>query len=987
MVLMIHKTFLFLFFVVVSPLALSQDIYLKHYSTESGLPSSTVYSVFQQKNGFIWFCMDVGVCRFDGKQYELFTTEDGLPGNEVFGIFEDSKGRLWFRTLNGQIGYYSDDEFFKTEFRTNKRSPGSGYISAISEDWNGNLYFTTGGGYLLMLGPDSKMKTLHLEDIFVGVFSWPKEKKTYLVGGNGIYELEQPLSIKKRIVNLESKLFHKRAFQDGHYIYYTNGGEQYRFNILNESIEYLGATSTDIISFTADDKYGYIGTRSGLVRYPIEQNGEFSSLNEEQLGAKEISSVLNDQEGNIWISTLHDGVFMGPRKSIFHVNRISSPVLSLYNDNDEILYAGSIRGTYYQIDSDNRIREKVNLKTSAGQSEIIGFQKIENDFWIIGKHAFTIKSNSGDETYFPFGGNGILKYNDENHLWLNHKTVLLFPTEKLKNYLIRKQSLNDRWLHRKLSNEINADPEIPEVFYERVYCYFQDQTSDTLWLGTENGLFLSTNDIHKQQLFKLLGAIRVTDITKLKNKQLMALATDGKGVVFTNGRQIVQQIGTLKGLLSNSVRCIEQDKDTLWVGTQKGLCKLYHEEDRLKVIPMSFPGNIKINDIKIFNSKIYVATENGIEYFDRNSTEATSPPLVFIKNATSGKQVLTKDYFQIEYAQNSVRFEFTGLSYKNFGQVNFEYRLVGYNNNWKRTESRVIEYSALPAGTYVFEVRSIDANGVPSLSTARSKFVVLQPYWQKTWFILSVLLALFLSIVLIWRTRMKFYHQKLALAEHEKQQIEIERNLVELEQQALRMQMNPHFIFNALNTIKGFYVEKNAVQAKKYINVFSKLMRAILDTTSDLISIDDECTILELYLQLSRIRYEDKFTYEIIIDPALDTEALTLPPMLFQPFVENAIIHGLVSKKTPGHVKITFSCSNEQLIITIEDNGIGRKNAAEINKYKNYTSKATDIIEKRLWYLSQKIGKNFQLKITDLNQKSDETGTLVTISLPKITIT
>lgn len=960
-----------------------QDQYLKHYSTESGLPSSTVYSCFQDSKGFIWITTDVGVCRFDGRDFELFTTADGLPGNEVFGIFEDSRNRLWFRTLNGQLGYYLDGRFYDQSKLPISEYKSSGYISMITEDWDNNLYFTTSAGNVVKLNPDFEVGTFHTVDMLLGVLTWNEERKMYLVGASGIYEFSPALQPGKRLVNLKDRLFHKRAFKDGEYIYFSNGGNFERYNVFTDSNQFLFTLPTHIISFIKAGPKAYLGTRDGLYQTSFNGKLDVKEFNAEHCGSKEISSIMIDREGNTWISTLHDGLYLASGRGVFHVPGINTPVFSLYNEDDRILHAGSVKGTYYEIDSLNRKR-KSTVTTFNGAGEIKDFKRINGDMWILGKHTFIRSDSRKNETFSVQGGNGLTVTDRGDYLWATHKSVLLFPNAAVNDYMIRRNQLQDPSANRKLTNKMNADKRIKRVLKKRVYASLSDIETGITWFATERGLYSwsDTNDV--AQPFSPLSSVSVRDIVKHEHWNRYVLATDEKGLLFVDGKRVTEEITVSDGLPSNSVKCIHVDDDTLWVGTIKGLCKIYLDANQMVVTPLHFVGSRGINDVAVFRSKIYVATDNGIAYFDRNIRSGKSDPMVFITTISSNGNRITGDGFELEYAENNIYIGFTGLSYQNFGKVTYQYMLEGYDLSWNKTASTSLEYKALPPGKYLFKVRTVDPFGNVSDKIAQIRFSVLKPFWLELWFWLVTVFLLLAIVIGVVRVRLKIHKQQLALLEKEKQQIEIERNLIELEQQALRMQMNPHFIFNALNTIKGFYANQNSTEAKNYITVFSKLMRAILDTTSDVITVRDEVYILELYLSLNMIRYQDKFSYEIEVDPSLDVDNTYLPPMLSQPLVENAVIHGLVSMKRKGVVKIAFTNMGDQLKITIEDNGIGRKNAAEANKYKNYSSKATVIIENRLTYLSKKVGRKYELRIEDVTPEKKETGTRVEIILPLI---
>jgi len=212
-----------------------------------------------------------------------------------------------------------------------------------------------------------------------------------------------------------------------------------------------------------------------------------------------------------------------------------------------------------------------------------------------------------------------------------------------------------------------------------------------------------------------------------------------------------------------------------------------------------------------------------------------------------------------------------------------------------------------------------------------------------------------------------------------------QKNLL-LQQKLLRSQMNPHFIFNSLSSIQGFIMEKHPGTASRYLSRFATLVRNILDSSAmELVPLDKEISTIENYLELQKARYEDKFEYVVIVDEALDTETMSTPPMLAQPFIENAIEHGFKHKDSKGNLKIRFELKDNLICLEIEDDGVGRKKAQEIllKLNKDHRSMATDITRERLVILNKKLKKKIRLVIIDLkNESGAGIGTKVLFEIP-----
>ena len=213
----------------------------------------------------------------------------------------------------------------------------------------------------------------------------------------------------------------------------------------------------------------------------------------------------------------------------------------------------------------------------------------------------------------------------------------------------------------------------------------------------------------------------------------------------------------------------------------------------------------------------------------------------------------------------------------------------------------------------------------------------------------------------------------------------MEAELKELEHQALRLQMNPHFIFNSLASISNFIGKNDAAEAKRYLTKFAKLMRLILENSrEEFIPLTEEIDSLTYYMELEQLRFRDKFSFEINTDPSIDREHLFIPPMLIQPHIENAILHGMAPKETKGMILISFERTEGLLRCVVEDNGVGRKRAAEIKARTKtqHTSLAMKIIFERLSILFP--GKNKINIITeDLeDENKNAIGTRVLFNLP-----
>ncbi len=339
---------------------------------------------------------------------------------------------------------------------------------------------------------------------------------------------------------------------------------------------------------------------------------------------------------------------------------------------------------------------------------------------------------------------------------------------------------------------------------------------------------------------------------------------------------------------------------------------------------------------------------------------------------------------KLSHGQNSLSFYFSTANIGGQDKTLYRYRMIGMNEHWSPFEpARQVIYPNLAPGRYVLEVESQLAFDWGSRGNTEFAFRILPPWWQTWWFYITlvVLLLAVFWLILILRVR---YVRNL-----EKRKLIHEREISELRIRALQAQMNPHFTFNAINSIQYYILNKEQDSAFTFIGYFSKLIRQTLEFASrNSVSIREEADFLENYIKLEMMRFENKFLYEIEIDEKLDNHHYRIPPMLLQPFVENAILHGLLHKEKQGILKIKFAKSEgNRLQCVVEDNGIGREKSAEINRrrHKQHDSMGLDISIRRVGLLNEPGKNDYNIEITDLyydNRKPK--GTRVTILIPLI---
>jgi LytS/YehU family sensor histidine kinase len=308
--------------------------------------------------------------------------------------------------------------------------------------------------------------------------------------------------------------------------------------------------------------------------------------------------------------------------------------------------------------------------------------------------------------------------------------------------------------------------------------------------------------------------------------------------------------------------------------------------------------------------------------------------------------------------------------------VRYRYKLEGLDDNWSTLTSRSeANYGNLPHGKYTFKVKAMNGDGYWSNEYPYT-FTIRPPWWH-TWWAYTIFSLTFIGMIYaLFRYRLNKIR-----SDHE-----VKQKTAELEMQALRAQMNPHFIFNSLNSINLFILENNKLQASEYLTKFSRLVRLILNNSREaFIPLEQELEALELYLELESLRFELRFNYEITLDKNIDASALKVPPLIIQPYAENAIWHGLMSKKDRGHLKISLYKEKEILFCRICDDGVGRRKAAEIRSRSSSTRKSVGmhITAERIAMFQDQGESSTYVTITDLVLPDGSPGgTEVLITIP-----
>lgn len=917
-----------LIFLVCSKVYCQKSNYI-NYKVDDGLPSNMVYSAYQDDEGFIWFGTDSGLVKYDGYEFTNYTVDDGLPDIEILNFFKDSFGRVWFYTLNGKIGYLKDDSVFSSKNTPDLEGLDMvGRITSIIEHDNKIIFSSIDAKIKILEGdniieirtPNSRMSSLV-----------KCQGSVYVLSRNSIYILEDNLSFTEVTTISNSFDFTYPICYKGN-IYSndrTKKGRIINFN-LADGDNHTQIFNRQIFNIQLHDDQLYIFSPKEITLMVHDKEQYYETYSD----LKFVSSLLIDREGNRWFTSIKSGIYFKPKTFVrsrlnkYQINTLSAgkthllvaydnQYISKHNLDNEVEKAWKLSrpNTINFVDEINgKMLIGTNGSTTFGSERVIG-----------GGISFTRR----DSSRFVIGGR---RYIAEGPIGRINKNVFVFPGT------VRKV----------------------------LTC------NDSIFAGLDRGLFAFVRDsLIELESPKGILKVRINDI-KLDTKGNMWLATGGNGLILRN-KSGIKQISTEQGLISNNTEKLHVQDSIIWVSTPKGINKVQLINDKISITLLDKSDGLnsyKVNSIASFNDSIYMATEQGLFSVpvNINLTEPNQFNL-YIHEITVDNSLYTQH--EISHSAKSMSIDYRARIFRNSKSLRYQYQLIHTGdsisgNKWVDSKNHLVNFSSLDPADYSFLVRAKTKNSAWS-SPLQYDFKIVPAFWQKLSFKLTAfVIVLFLISLVINR----YYHSKSLKKE-------LERAKAQSEIKALKAQINPHFLFNALNSIQSFVLAGDLESSDNYLVKYGKLIRKVLDHSDRLtVPLSDELEMLELYISLEKLRFSKPLDYKVIVSPSINEMTQKIPSMVIQPFIENAIWHGLARKDSNRKIVIEINSNKEMIEVMIKDNGIGFKNEQVSNP--NHHSKGTKLVSERLSLLGSINGVSSNFNINSIANK----GTTVTLTFP-----
>lgn len=956
----------------------AQDFPKLHYKVEDGLPSNTVYNVYRDSKGFLWFTTDKGVARYNGIRFETFSTFNGLADNEVFFTVEDPYGRIWFGTYNGELCYYKDGEFHtaaNTPFLRLKDQ--SSFIKKIyvEKDSSVTIWFFE-EKYFLNIDKEAvkvyKTDQLKGFNLVVSDSSIPYT----VMSVNKISDARYQVVRRHDIIDLDVRNGSLKVENKDYYIVNNMFSHAQKFyicktqlrdaalNIIghfsNSIISRLNNGQLEINSVYRNGEYTLISTNKGV--FVNRLNAAVLSDSVIILPNISVSSIEQDVNGNYWATTLGNGIYNFDKD--FHVNRQFDGVY-----NGAVKYSCVANGNiFFVTDSANLFQfqsgitrplfnykkyrriEKLNVPGEPGffindRNRFFCFFNNEN---VVVRNVFekgntevypSVYANNNFKTILPKGENSIyvlnlrrLFYLDYDHLWTG--------TDICHQAYFILHEVNNR---------------------ARVFCANLDRDA-RLWYSTINGVYKVVSDtpvlqpqfkqiVFKQFLFLDKYMVGFTHTNKL----LVCSDYDGAmRVVEVPEQQCIWEkfykVDDTSVLISsnNYYRYLK-----IHPGRQPLFSIVTVENDQIPIKPESVCSDLRCCYFFVKGGVTAIA----IDYLKKQ----TAPPtLRFTSLKTAQKTYPMGGASSLSYGEaRNIKIHFSTISFAS-KNISYQYSISkNIEDSWSDIQGEEINMVDPSWGNYTVKIRARTMSGVMS-NPVSFRLAILKPFGAQWWFLGIVVCCAGFIILLVVRRRIA------AIVKARESAHDNKVRFMKSEYKALNALMNPHFIFNTLNNVQSLVNKDDKRAANEYLRIFADLVRQNMHNVSnELIPLEKEMTLVRNYLLLEKLRFKEYLHYEVDIDNDVDLSEIMVPPLLIQPLVENSIKHGIYPlESVEGIVKVHVFERNNVLHLEIRDNGVGLSAVKKTNG--EHTSFGLDNISKRLEQLSIIQNRRISFEITEI---------------------
>ncbi len=914
----------------------SQNFEPYHYvlNTENGLPTNTVFYIKQTKKGSVYIGHDEGISRFNGKEFTHYSNKG--KGKALNGIAEIDSNNILAASFYGDLVNIRGTSVSVHSYSYKEKS-GKPTIKQINNRifvYERTSLFEYVSGVLIPFSIPFIKENVFIQDFEIDdsnnvvlVLSYctkyyvvkynQKSGKTSVIKGDFAY---QPLV---RFLKLKGHLY--LYFFDNNNLLEV-GNNELKESSIKIDLEYKFTKWHTLLKL--DEKTVAVLGFDGIAL--LDENG---ALKKHILKGIQVSYALKDMEGNIWVSTLNDGIYIFPSLEI---------------------ESGSIENV---LEKNDFVNKTVRLKDGRFLLGTFKGNLICYDGGSKANHCFDFGKNAEVQAfYYDPTSNLIYAFCDKLFV-INASNLKIVETLGLTATkdvrVVNKQLYCATSAHLVISQKQTIVTKFDNTWINSLEF---DSIRNVIWLGSNNGLL--KYDLNKNTQEKItipLTEVRVALISKV-------IKNDNGEIFFLLSNYGIIKLkidGAFETLIKNEhIRNFRIDKNELFIITKTEVFIYNTLSNKVThLLNNSKELDPFVIDFYKSDSVYYAFYPKGIKKFYKLPGLNTVKPNLHLSEFYGTYKFKRALSLISDFDRNNLEFTLQILpNIKSKNSAKVLYRLVDVDEKWitlnpEESDFR-FKYQSLNSGTYLFQAKAINEDGIES-DLLQLTFEIKPPFWKKWWFILIegiVLLCLFISVYL-WR--IKIINKR----NREKIQKQInEIKLLSAELTAIRSQMNPHFIFNTLSSIQAKVLSAKSEDAYNDISKFSQLIRSVLDYSSrEFILLKNEIDFIRNYLYLESSRFDGKIIYEVNVEPNLELNFLEIPTLITIPFIENAIKHGLLHKTGDKKLDINITGSNERVLISIKDNGVGRKKSEEINRAsrKEHVSFATEAMNKRVERINQ----------------------------------
>lgn len=975
---------------------IAQPLASINYSVREGLPQSQVYAGCQEENGYLWFgTQGGGLGRFDGKIFQTF-----LPSAYVSAIIEDADKTLWVGTTKGV--FRKHHLVFEAVQTTDNQSHN---FRAFTQNNKKELFIGSEKGVWIWQQNAQKIQKINLHKdidnaIVHALFS--DEKGIWIAGNKGVfcYQNNGQLTAFSSFSGISVQAIAKDRSGNYWVVTYDKGifvlnGSDFKIikNINHPDFEHATCC------FISKDGKIWIGTDNKGVMQLGEKDNTWKNWNENSnLPNNNIRQIFQDSWQNIWICTSGGGVSKLLNQNFTHFNTQNG----LLNDRIYALCEGR----------DNLIWCAVG-NSGVMSYDGVNFHKPLIDSLLSSAHVRTMATDSKGTIWMGTEREGIVMMDNFQNQKLTTKQGL--SSNNIKSLVIDKNdhiwaaTLYDGLIHIAANDDGSFFIEnIKEGIPDFLISTLEVDAQNRVWFGTRSGLLGYVVQRKVSKVFRKANGIPNADIRSIAfdNQGFIYIGSAGEGILTAslNSENLTFSSIKTSRFYAKNIYLLQFDKqNNLWSGSEHGVEKFIFDKQKNVIDVSHFGKNEGFLGIETCHNAVlcdatgalWFGTLNGLtRHFPSNDVQKASVPKLHFEQISLSYQPLQQTKFAnfalesggikqglvLPYYQNHLGFTFKSVHINSDVAIQYRWMLKGAETVWSPLSTQeAVNYAQLEPGDYVFMVQAT-TDGVTFSDSISAPFSISQPFWQMLWFRILALVLLVASVYFV----VKYRENKIRAKENAlREQLEMKNNLLTLEQKALQLQMNPHFIFNVLTGIQSLIINQRTEEARQQISNFAQLMRNILSNSrKPLISLKEEIDTLEGYLHIEQQSQKSDFEYQINTAQNIDTEDIKLPPMLLQPFVENALIHGISRLTQKGKIDISFNLEENILYCCITDNGIGREKSAELRGLtpKKHQSAAIDITTERLKFIKHTEGVAEPLKISDiLTAEGQVVGTKVEV--------